>query len=118
MVVEDEYFIRAMIADEMRDSGFHVIECSTADEAIDILNAGTDVDLVFSDIRMPGSLDGAALASVVKERFPDLAMVLTSSESPMNGAAAIQFIPKPYHPECVIRTITDLLQGTPEAPHR
>jgi two-component system, response regulator PdtaR len=118
MVVEDEYFIRAMIADEMRDCGFHVIECCTADEAIDVLNAGADVDVVFSDIRMPGSLDGAALASLVKEQFPDLTVILTSSESPMNGASAMRFIPKPYHPESVIKTITDLLQGTSDGRRR
>lgn len=118
MIVEDEYLIRVMISDELRDAGFHVVECCTADEAVDILTAGIDVNVVFSDIRMPGSLDGAALADIVNRQFPDMAMILTSSEAPMNGAAVIPFIPKPYQPAGVIRLISELLKGTSDARHR
>lgn len=118
MIVEDEYLIRVMISDELRDAGFHVVECGTADEAIDVLNAGIDIDVVFSDIRMPGSLDGAALADVVKRDFPDLTVILTSSEAPLNGAAVIAFIPKPYQPAGVIRLIAELLQGTSDTRDR
>ncbi|MEK9280471.1 MULTISPECIES: response regulator [unclassified Bradyrhizobium] len=116
MVVEDDYFIRAMIADELRSSGFQVVECSTADEAMDVLNAGADVSIVFSDIRMPGSMDGATLALVLSERFPALTVVLTSSEPP-NGFVANQFVPKPYDPVRVIQLIDGLL-GTSRLPHR
>ena len=72
MVVEDEYFIRAMIADELRKSGFEVVECSSADEAMDVLNAGANPSVIFSDIRMPGSMDGVKLAQIVSEHFPDV----------------------------------------------
>ena len=108
MVIEDEYFIRAMIADELRNWGFQVVECGTADEAMELLIAGADVSIVFSDVRMPGSMDGAAFALALNEQFPDLDVILTSSEPP-NGFVAKQFVPKPYDPKGVIRLIDGLL---------
>ena len=118
MVVEDEYFIRAMIADELRDYGFQVVECCTADEAIDVLNSGADIDVVFTDVRMPGSMDGLALAGIVSAQFPDLTVVLTSSENQRNGFAAVDFVPKPYRPAYVIHLINNLLRGTSKAARR
>ena len=108
MVIEDEYFIRAMIADELRNWGFQVVECGTADEAMELLIAGADVSIVFSDVRMPGSMDGAAFALALNEQFPDLDVILTSSEPP-NRFVAKQFVPKPYDPKGVIRLIDGLL---------
>jgi len=117
MVVEDEYFIRAMIADELRKSGFEVVECSSADEAMDVLNAGANPSVIFSDIRMPGSMDGVKLAQIVSEHFPDIRVVLTSSHAPRDGLVAEQFIAKPYHIDAVIQCI-DALLGTSTPPDR
>src|SRR5262245_61167731 len=116
MVVEDEYFIRVMIADELRSSGFEVVECSSADEAVDVLHAGFEISIVFTDIRMPGSLDGIALAEIVGRDFPALLVVLTSAQPPPNGFAENQFVSKPYDPERVVRLIDFLLTGTSRAP--
>jgi DNA-binding NtrC family response regulator len=69
LVVEDELFIRMFISDAFRDEGYTVIEAFNADEAVDILKAGKAVDLVFSDVRMPGTLDGIGLLRFIKERF-------------------------------------------------
>ena len=115
MVVEDEYFIRAMIADELRKSGFEVVECSSADEAMDVLNAGANPSVIFSDIRMPGSMDGVKLAQIVSEQFPDIRVVLTSSHAPHDGFVAEQFIAKPYQIDAVIQCI-DALLGTSSPP--
>lgn len=117
MVVEDEYFIRAMIADELRKSGFEVVECSSADEAMDVLNAGANLSVIFSDIRMPGSMDGVKLAQIVNAQFPDIRIVLTSSDPPRNDFVAEQFIAKPYHTDEVIQRI-DALLGTSTTPDR
>jgi two-component system, response regulator PdtaR len=62
VVVEDDIWIRLMISDELRGAGFEVIECGSADEAIDLLRGGTRVSTVFSDIRLPGSINGLGLA--------------------------------------------------------
>jgi CheY-like chemotaxis protein len=117
LVVEDEYFIRAMITDELRGCGLKVIECATADEAMDVLNTRADISIIFTDIRLPGSIDGITLAKVANAHFPDVPVVLTSTELP-NGFAAAHFVPKPYDPERVIRLLNDLLTGTSKHPHR
>ncbi|MDA6490278.1 response regulator, partial [Escherichia coli] len=62
LVVEDEILVRYVICDYLRDCGFHVIEAGTADEALEYLRSHNDVVLVFSDVRMPGSLDGIGLS--------------------------------------------------------
>jgi two-component system, response regulator PdtaR len=72
LVVEDEVLIRALIAEELRLEGFSVIEADRADDALTYINAGDQVDLVFSDIQTPGSLDGLQLAEIVRDNYPDI----------------------------------------------
>jgi PleD family two-component response regulator len=67
LLVEDEVLIRSVIAETLRDAGLLVIEAANADEAWSYLQTGASVDLVFSDIQMPGSMDGIELARKVKE---------------------------------------------------
>ncbi|MGZ5904834.1 MAG: response regulator, partial [Reyranella sp.] len=62
LVVEDEILVRTVIAAYLRDCGFDVVEAGSADEAVRVLEAGVRIDIVFSDINMPGSLDGFGLA--------------------------------------------------------
>jgi CheY-like chemotaxis protein len=70
LVVEDELLVRMMISDCLRDAGFKVIEAFNADEAIQILHSDVCIDLVLSDVRMPGSMDGMELMRYAQERFP------------------------------------------------
>ena len=95
MIVEDEFFIRLDLADYLREAGFKVIECSTADDAIDLLRAGTAIDVLFTDIRMPGSLDGIQLAHMAMDEFPGLVVMVTSAEPPRAPVPA-PFLSKPY----------------------
>lgn len=98
LVVEDELFIRMFISDAFRDAGYTVLEAFNADEAVDILKAGKVVDLVFSDVRMPGSLDGIGLLRFIKERFSQLPVILTSGHlDPREALAEGQttFYPNP-----------------------
>jgi len=107
LVVEDEILIRMMVSDELRDAGFHVIEACDADEALTILRSVVP-DLIVSDIRMPGSLDGLGLLAAVRESFPMLPVIITSSHLPSAAPvcdSATQFVAKPYRPEGIIKAV-------------
>ncbi|MFG1424827.1 response regulator [Roseixanthobacter glucoisosaccharinicivorans] len=97
LVVEDEPLVRLVIAEALRDQGFRVVEAASADEAILALSAGLAVDLVFTDVRMPGAVDGLALASRLKRERPELPVLITSGHlERLEGADTTAFIPKPY----------------------
>lgn len=99
LVVEDELLIRMLIADVLRDAGYEVIEAVNGDEALDILKAGVVVDLVLSDVRMPGSTDGLALLAFIRQNLAALPVILTSGHlSPESALAegAVKFLAKPY----------------------
>ena len=70
LVVEDESLVRMHIADTFRDAGLDVIEAENSDEAIATLESRKDISLVFTDVQMPGSMDGLRLARVVKAYLP------------------------------------------------
>ena len=72
LVVEDEVLTRAIMAEELRLAGFSVIEADRADEALTYIKSGEQVDLVFSDIQTPGSLDGLQLAQTLWGKYPNL----------------------------------------------
>ena len=109
LVVDDDVLVRSMIADVLRDAELLVIECGDADEALEVLQSGTVVALLFSDIRMPGSIDGVGLAKAVKTEYPDLKIVLTSSEQPPEDAFCDAFFAKPWDFGHVIRGVKSLL---------
>ena len=97
LVVEDEVLVRMIIAEAARDAGYQVAEAESADAALAYIASGRPVDLVFSDIGLPGAMNGAALARTLAAEHPDIMVVLTSGQG---GAEALQadapFIPKPY----------------------
>ena len=108
LVVEDEMFIRLFVSDLLRDSGYDVVEAVNGDEALDILNAGVAVDLVLSDVRMPGSTDGLALLKFVRERLADLPVILTSGHLEPDvalAAGASQFLAKPFKVEEALKIV-------------
>ncbi len=83
----------------LEDAGFTVLEAMNADEAIDLLQTRSDIRVVFTDIDMPGSMDGLKLARVVRDRWPPVELIVTSghfnireSDLPERG----RFFPKPY----------------------
>ncbi|MBI2737178.1 MAG: response regulator [Rhodospirillales bacterium] len=78
LVVEDEVLVRSIVAAYLRGCGFDVIEAGGADEAIRVLQAEVRVDIVFSDVNMPGSMDGFGLAQWVRRERPWLKVILTS----------------------------------------
>lgn len=110
LVVDDDVLVRSMIADEFREAGLVVVECGDADEALDVLRTGTLIALMFSDIRMPGTMDGIALARIVKRDYPAVKVVLNSSHMPDDGAPRDAFFAKPWEPSIVLRTVRALLE--------
>lgn len=99
LVVEDEFLIRHYISESLRDAGYTVIEATSADEAIDMIQSGVPVDLVFSDVRMPGIVDGLGMIGVIRRLQPDLPVFITSGHcDPASALAegAAGFVRKPY----------------------
>lgn len=99
LVVEDEPLQRMMAVDLVEEAGFEAIEAADADEAVRILEARADIRIVFTDIDMPGSMDGMMLAAAIRDRWPPIEIIITSGhireqevEMPIRGV----FFPKPY----------------------
>lgn len=112
LVVEDEVLIRLVIAEELRAHGFLVVEAATADQALSYFQAGVQVDLVFSDVEMPGSMNGVGLVQRLRVATPNLPTVLTSGVSP-DAHEADAFVSKPCDMKQVIGLITRLLNKEP-----
>jgi CheY-like chemotaxis protein len=109
LIVEDEFLVRMDAVDMIAAAGFQVAEAADADEAIGILEARRDITVVFTDIQMPGSMDGLKLARAVRGRWPPIKIVATSgrvgiaeTDLPEGG----RFLPKPYSPT----DVADLLR--------
>lgn len=99
LVVEDEFLVRMDAADMIRSGGFEVVEAANANEAISILEARRDITVVFTDVQMPGSMDGLKLAAAIRGRWPPIRVIATSGNAavglddlPKGG----RFVPKPY----------------------
>ena len=97
LLVEDDVLLRWVTADSLRESGFVVIEAANSAEAVRVMEA-TSVDALFSDIDMPGKMDGLALAQWVRQRNLDTRIILTSGVARALGGAEEygSFLPKPY----------------------
>jgi CheY-like chemotaxis protein len=97
LVAEDDVLVRVALAEALRAAGFAVIEANRADDALAYIRAGGKVDLVFSDIQMPGAIDGRQLAALLAEDDPAIPVILTSGDiQPEAGAQAHLFVAKPY----------------------
>jgi two-component system, response regulator PdtaR len=82
LVVEDEALVRMAIADGLRAAGYRVIEAGNAHEALTLLENAGEVWCVLTDVRMPGSIDGVALAKLVRTKYPKVKILLTSGHLP------------------------------------
>jgi two-component system, response regulator PdtaR len=101
LVVEDEALIRMSSADAIRDLGFEVLEAADADHAVSLLETVPGIGVVFTDIQMPGSMDGLRLAAVVRDRWPPVALLVTSGKlrpASSDMPTGARFISKPYPP--------------------
>ena len=113
LIVEDEPFVRMLAVDILEERGATIHEASDAAEALHLMETERAIDLVFTDITMPGEMDGLTLARCIQERCPSVAIVLTSgvqrpsgSELPSRGI----FLPKPYRSDDLVRTVESQLR--------
>ena len=114
LIVEDEFLLRMNGADMIDEAGFEVVEAANADEAIAILEARPDIHVVFTDIQMPGSMDGLKLASFIGGRWPPIKIVATSGFVRVGEAdlpEGSRFLTKPYRPAQIIDTLRELTGG-------
>jgi len=98
LVVEDELLVRMDLVDLAEEAGFTTLEAGSAAEAMDILEHRNDIQVLFTDIRMPGEMDGLALAHTVRERWPQTTIVICSGNEPPAAdelPANVTFMPKP-----------------------
>jgi len=114
LVVEDEILIRMVIAEYLRGCGYRVIEAASAEEALTILqHKELEVDVVFSDIEMPGSMDGFALSRWLHANRPTVDVILAGSVTRAADAAAELCdsgpVPKPYEPRIAAERIRRLM---------
>ena len=106
LMVEDDTLIRDMVSEELTDAGFDVVQVGSADQAIAVLETRQDVHLVFTDIDMPGSMDGLKLAAAVRDRWPPVHIIITTGKArPMTIPVNALFIPKPYLADNVVRAM-------------
>jgi CheY-like chemotaxis protein len=114
LVVEDDVLVRTVVAAYLRECGFDVVEAGSADEAIRVLEAGIKVDIVFSDVNMPGGMDGFALAKWVRRERPGLKIILTTGAGRMAKEAGAlcehgPIVAKPYDHADLERQLRALL---------
>jgi two-component system, response regulator PdtaR len=111
LIVEDDFLLRMDAVDIVRNAGFEAIEAANADEAIAIIEADPSIHVVFTDVQMPGTMDGLKLARFIKDRWPPIKIVATSGRvkvSEKDLPEGSVFVPKPYSPAQIIRTLREL----------
>lgn len=114
LVVEDEGLIRLSLVEDLEDAGFVVFEAGNADGALKILNSHPEIEAIFTDIDMPGSMDGLDLAKFVRQSRPEVAILLTSGylKIPRNDLPGkIPFFSKPYEVDRIVNHIRKLTIG-------
>jgi two-component system, response regulator PdtaR len=111
LIVEDEFLLRRDSAEVIENAGFEVIQAANADEAIAILTERPNIHVVFTDIQMPGSMDGLKLARFVRDRWPPIKILATSGLVRVKDdelPAGSVFLPKPYRGAEVVATLRKL----------
>jgi CheY-like chemotaxis protein len=115
LVVEDEPLLRMLAVEVVEEAGFIAIEARDADEAVILLESRTDITLLFTDINMPGSMDGLKLAHAVRDRWPPIKILvvsgqewLQSSDLPSNSC----FFGKPYQASSLVEELRSMV-GSP-----
>src|SRR5450755_1844272 len=112
LVVEDEMLLRMRAVDMVEDAGFTPVEAINADDALAILESRSDIELLFTDIQMPGSMDGLKLAYAVHKRWPLIKIILVSGQLSLTDSdkpADSRFFGKPLDVKRMIAELQDML---------
>ena len=114
LIVEDEFLIRMDAVHMITAAGFDVVEAEHADEAIFILERRFDITVVFTDVQMPGSMDGLKLAAAIRGRWPPIRIVATSGLAQIDKddlPSGSHFLPKPYNASQIVGVLRELTQS-------
>jgi CheY-like chemotaxis protein len=112
LVVEDDPLIRMGAVDIVQSVGFEALEAGNADEAIRMLEARADIDIVFTDVQMPGTMDGLKLAHYIRERWPPVKLLLASGNAILVESTlplGSQFFAKPYNDSAIAEALMRLI---------
>ena len=114
LIVEDESLVRMMVIELFEDEGFEVLEATNADEALQVFERRNDVSLLFTDVEMPGSIDGYALARWARIHRPAVkTMIVSGRAMPRAGDVpeGAAFVGKPYDHGDVMRRVQSMMAG-------
>jgi DNA-binding NtrC family response regulator len=114
LFVEDDPLIREFVVEALHDEGFHVIEASDGEEALDWCKQRV-ADVLVTDIQLPGQIDGWDIAERCREHDPDLPVIYATGFSPVvaRPVAGSLSLQKPYHPEAIVRAVRQAAEGRP-----
>lgn len=110
LVVEDEPLVRAVAVEALEAEGFEVIEAPSADHAVTLLRSRDDIDVVFTDVTMPGTLNGLDLARLMRRTYPSINVLVCSGALPLGfggEAPDARFVRKPYR----VAEIAPIIRG-------
>jgi DNA-binding NtrC family response regulator len=113
LLVEDDLLIRMSVADMLKSAGFDVVEATDAQAAQDILHRRGDIQVLFTDIQMPGPMNGLDLAYLVQDRWPHVFVIVSSGHLRPGGGDLPDravFLTKPYGEHVPVRTVQALLE--------
>jgi DNA-binding NtrC family response regulator len=117
LVVEDEALVNLDIAEALRDEGFDVLQAYNGEQALILLHKRPDIRVVFTDVNLPGAVDGIILASEIERRWPHVEVLVTSAQrrTDLEQLAVVanygRFVPKPYPPRAVTRRIHEIIEA-------
>ena len=112
LIVEDEPLLRLHAVDIVEEAGFFAIEARNADEAVAILESRSDIMLLFTDVQMPGSMDGIKLAHAVRHKWPPIKIVVVSGHIEVDRSdlpADSRFFGKPFEAAKMISELRSLI---------
>jgi DNA-binding NtrC family response regulator len=118
LIVEDETLVRLALTEFLELNGFHTLEAANAGEAVDIIKRdGLEIDLVFTDVRMPGEMDGFGLSKWIQRHVPLIPVIVASGHpeiADIASSAGEQFFAKPYQLDRVVATIREQIRARGE----
>ena len=112
LVVEDHPLVRMGVLQVLIEAGFEALEASSAAEAIRVLEARSDIRMVFTDAEMPGTMDGIELVHYIRSRWPPVKLIVVSGKTvigPRELPAGVKFFSKPYHEAAIVKEMAAML---------
>lgn len=114
LLVDDEAVLRMIASQGLQDAGFEVVEADNAESALEILGARTDITVLFTDVNMPGPLDGLDLAKRVHDRWPAIQLVITSGRGLLDAVPDDgRFVAKPYSIDELVQAVGEVAKHAP-----